>query len=67
MVKISLPIHDGVTEAQVLEFYAAHMPKGVKVSVEYRDGSALLTVPVAVAPSCNVLYYSIPDYLQCAC
>lgn len=66
MVKISLPIHDGVTAEQVREFYAAHLPNGSRYEVEYSGADCILTVSRANAGACNVLYYSIPDYLACA-
>jgi hypothetical protein len=67
MVKISLPILDGVTAEQVREFYAAHLPNSCKFEVAYHGPDCILTVSRAHAGACNVLYYSIPDYLACAC
>ena len=65
MVKISLPILDGVSAEQLREFYAAHLPDNTKFEVVYTDTGCVLTCPSRHAAACKVLYRAIPDYLSC--
>lgn len=65
MVTIDLPALDGVTQEQIEEFYASHMPNGNTFTVRIDGDHVYLTVARKNAAACNILYYSIPDYLSC--
>lgn len=65
MVRLSLPALEGITRADIVEFYDTHLPAMAPFRVLVDGDTVTIGLPASTAAAANILYYSIPDWKQC--